>query len=99
MAPSKFFRERNIKKKIRTIKDKTVFSYKRFDLIKVYFSVRYSVRVYVYFINCFNAKLYRETLPVAPTVRFTASVTATHFSISACETYSRLSVKWSPTGG
>ena len=27
----------------------------------------------MYFINCFNAKLYRETLPVAPTVRFTAS--------------------------
>ena len=26
--------------------------------------------MHVYFINCFNAKLYRETLPVALTVRF-----------------------------
>ena len=30
--------------------------------------------MHVYFINCFNAKLYRETLPVAPTVRFTLLV-------------------------
>ena len=29
--------------------------------------------MHVYFINCFNAKLYRETLTVAPTARFTAS--------------------------
>ena len=43
-------------------------SYKRFNPIEVYFSA-----VHVYFINCFNAKLYRETLLVlAPTVRFTA---------------------------
>ena len=65
----------------------------------------YSI-VHVYFINCFNAKLFRETLPVAPTVSFTASavmmcqyVKATHFSISASERYNRLCVKWSPTGG
>ena len=32
----------------------------------------YSI-VHVYFINCFIAKLYQETLPVDPTVRFTAS--------------------------
>ena len=29
--------------------------------------------MHVYFINCFIAKLYRKTLPVAPTVRFMAS--------------------------
>ena len=47
-------------------------SYKGFNLIKVHFSAQYSI-VHVYFINCFNDKLYRETLPVAPIVRFTAS--------------------------
>ena len=30
--------------------------------------------MHVYFINCFVAKPYRETLPVAPNVRFAASV-------------------------
>ena len=75
-------------------------SYKGFNLIKVYFSVQYCACVFFH-------NLYRETLPVAPTVRFTVSgcndvanmFTASHFSMSARERYSRLSVKWSPTGG
>ena len=41
-------------------------------MIKVYFSVKYSASVF-YQYYCFNAKLYRETLPVAPSLRFTAS--------------------------
>ena len=39
-------------------------SYKGFDLIKVY------TMVHVYVINCFNGKLFRETVTVAPAVRF-----------------------------
>ena len=67
----------------------------------------YSI-VHVYFINCFNAKLFREILTVAPAVRFQNGVRcndvgqyvkATHFAISARERNSRLCVKCSPTGG
>ena len=52
VAPSKFFRERNISKKIRTIKDKRVVSYKRFNVIKVYFRVKYSARVFYQLFQC-----------------------------------------------
>ena len=64
--------------------------------------------VHVYVINCFNAKLFREILSVAPAVRFQYGlrcndvgeyVTAAHFVISALERNSRLCVKWSPTEG
>ena len=72
MVLSKFFREWNISKKIRKIKLKIreFFSYKGFNLIK-FISV-YSI-VHVFFINCFNAMLFWDTLPVAPTVKFMAS--------------------------
>ena len=39
-------------------------SYKGFNLIKVH------TMVHVYVINCFNGKLFRETVKVAPAVRF-----------------------------
>ena len=56
----------------------------------------------------FDAKLFREILPVVPAVRFQYGgrcnnvgqyVTATHFAISARERNSRYCVNWSLTGG
>ena len=64
--------------------------------------------MHVYVINCFNAKLFREILPVAPAVRFQyvvrcndvgQYVTSTHFAISTRERNSIFCVKWSATGG
>ena len=52
LALSKFFRERNISKKIRPIKDKTVFSFKGFNLIKCYFSVKYSACAFYQLFQC-----------------------------------------------
>ena len=52
VALSKFFREQNISKKIRMIKDKTVFSYKGFNLMKCYFSVKYSACVFYQLFQC-----------------------------------------------
>ena len=74
-------------------------SFKGFNLSKVYFSAHCSACV----CYCFNAKLFRETLPVGPAVRFYYGVRCndvghyiivTHFAISARERYSRLCVKW-----
>ena len=82
-------------------------SYKGFDLIKVYFSVHYSACVNCYH-YCFNAKLFQETVPVAPAVRFYYGVRCNDVAnmlqrhILQCppvKRYSRLCVKWSPTGG
>ena len=47
-------------------------SYKGFNLIKVYFSVHYSACVCY---QMFNAKLFRETLPVALAVSFNTAST------------------------
>ena len=60
--------------------------------------------MHVCFNNCsiviiHELKLFRETLPVALTVRFTSAVTATNILISAREKYSRFCVKCSSTGG
>ena len=66
--------------------------------MKVYFSVHYGACVCYQLFNA-KLKLFRETLPVAPAVRFV--ITATHFGISPRERYmcSRLCVKWSTRGG
>ena len=60
--------------------------------------------MHVYFINCFNAD--QETLALAPTVRFMASVVMmwpicysdTFFNFNLRDTADCVS-KWSPTGG
>ena len=72
-------------------RQESFFFRKGFSVIKVYFST-YSACVFYQLFQCFinTVKLFRETLPVAPTMRLANMLQRENFSISAQERHSSI---------